>query len=149
LAYTYHIRCVTLAQTLIPRNLTSLDWYMVSSTFVEQYRARKIREEEAISGENMKIFRIELATDLQELEKKATEDAHHFLLHIYTKHPPRKGNVEMGSVDSDHLLKTIKKAILHYHPDSQSSFNDEKWSFLCGEITKILNTKYEKLKHVS
>jgi hypothetical protein len=142
LAYNYHIRCVTLAQTLVPRNLTSLDWYMISSSFVQQYRAKKQLEEEAIDEEQKKKFRVELASDLKELEKKAKEGIQYFIEHIYTKHPPRKEGAKMGSIAGDDLSKTVKKAITHYHPDAQSSYNDEKWTFLCGEITKELNVKY-------
>jgi hypothetical protein len=145
LAYTYHLRCVTLAQTLMPRNLTSLDWYMVSSSFIQQYRAKKAHEEEVINEERLRKFRIELASALQELDKIAKDGTYQFLQYIYTNHPPRKEDAKMGSTDSDHLSKTVKKAISHYHPDVQSSFNDEKWSFLCSEITKILNLKYALL----
>jgi hypothetical protein len=145
LAYAYHLRCVTLAQALVPRNLTSLDWYMKSSSFVQQYRADKVRKEEAITDDQTEKFRVELASDLEELDKKAKEGAYQFLEHIYTKHPPRKEDAKLGSTESDQLSGTVKKAILHYHPDSQSSFNDEKWSFLCSEITKILNMKYAQL----
>jgi len=145
LAYTYHLRCVTLAQTLVPRNLTSIDWYMTSSSFVQQYRAKKELEEAAINEEHKAKFRAELASELKELDKKAGEGAYQLLQHIYTKYPPRKENAQMGSTDSNELSKTVKKAITHYHPDAQSSFNDEKWSFLCGEITKILNVKYALL----
>ncbi|UJR24256.1 hypothetical protein I4U23_027223 [Adineta vaga] len=45
-AYTYHLRCVTLAQTMMPRNLTSINWYVASTTFVQKYRAQKVQEEE-------------------------------------------------------------------------------------------------------
>ncbi len=145
LAYTYHLRCVTLAQTLVPRNLTSLDWYMISSSFVQQYRAKKELEEDAINEEKNRKFYIELASELKELDKKAGEGTYQFLEHIYAKHPPRKENAQMGSTESKELSKTVKKAITHYHPDAQSSFNDEKWTFLCGEITKILNIKYALL----
>lgn len=145
LAYTYHVRCVTLAQTLVPRNLTSLNWYVASSLFVQQYRAKKEHEETAINDEQNKKFRVELASELSELDKKASEGAYQFIECIYRKHPPRKENAKMGSTESSELSKTCKKAITHYHPDAQASFNDEKWSFLCGEITKILNLKYALL----
>ncbi len=146
LAYTYHLRCVTLAQTLVPRNLTSLDWYMISSSFVQQHRAKKAWEEEAIDEEKKNKYRIELASDLKMLEKKAEEGVQHYIEYIYTKHPPRKENVKMGSIESDQLSKTVKKAIIHYHPDAQSSFNDEKWTFLCSEITKKLNVMHALFK---
>ncbi|CAF1124830.1 unnamed protein product [Rotaria sp. Silwood1] len=141
-AYNYHLRCITLAQTLVPRNLTTHDWYVISSSFVEQYRAKKVYEEEAVNEELKKKFRIELALELKELDKKAEKGICEFLEHIYNKYPPRKAGATMGSTDSNELSKTVKKAILHYHPDSQSTFNDAKWTFLCTEITKILNIKY-------
>jgi hypothetical protein len=146
LAYTYHLRCVTLAQTLVPRNLTSLDWYMISSSFVQEHRAKKAREEEVNDEEKKNKYRIELASDLKMLDKKVKEGVQYFIEHIYTEHPPRKEGAKMGSIESDQLSKTVKKAIIHYHPDAQSSFNDEKWTFLCSEITKKLNVMHALFK---
>ncbi|CAF3561336.1 unnamed protein product [Rotaria sordida] len=75
IAYIYHLRCITLVQTLVPRNLASLEWYMISSSFVEQYRATKVDEEETINEERNKKLRIELASDLKELDEKAGKGA--------------------------------------------------------------------------
>ncbi|CAF1936178.1 unnamed protein product [Rotaria magnacalcarata] len=149
IAYNYHLRCITLAQTLVPRNLTKHEWYMKSSSFVQNYRAKKVNEEEKIDEERYKNFRTELASDLKELNEAAAKGTHELLKHIYEKHPPRKEGATMGSTESDQLIKTVKKALLHYHPDTQSVFNDKKWSFFCTEITKILNAKHELLKLAS
>lgn len=145
IAHIYHLRCVTLAQTLVPRNLTNLEWYMTSSSYVQKYRDKKIHEEEAMNEEQNKKFHIELASDLEQLRLKADKSVIDLLEHIYKQHPPRKEDAKMGSLGADDLTKTVKKAILHYHPDSQTSFNDEKWTFLCSEITKLLNMKYTLL----
>jgi hypothetical protein len=145
LAYTHHLRCVTLAQTLIPRNLTSLDWYQISSTFVLQYRSRKAKKEEKAEEDHKQRFRVEYLSDLTEMDSKDQKGTHTFLEYIYEKYPPRKNGATIGSLESDELGKSVKKAITHYHPDAQSKYNDEKWSFLCGEITKILNKKYALL----
>ncbi|CAF3180635.1 unnamed protein product [Rotaria socialis] len=146
IAYNYHLRCITLAQTLVPRNLTKHEWYMKSSSFVQKHRAKKVNEEEKIDEERYKNFRTELASDLKELNKAAEKGAQELLKYIYEKHPPRKEGATMGSIESDQLIKTVKTALLHYHPDRQSVFNDKKWTFLCTEITKILNAKHEILK---
>lgn len=145
LAYTHHLHCITLAQTLIPRNLTTLEWYQTSSAFVQQYRLRNAREEEKAEEEHKLRYRVEYASELTEMNDKAQKGTHTFLEYIYEKYPPRKQGAAIGSLESDELGKSVKKAITHYHPDAQSKYNDEKWSFLCGEITKILNGKYALL----
>ena len=145
LAYTHHLRCITLAQTLIPRNLTSLEWYQTSSTFVQQYRLLKTREEDKAEDEHKQRFRVEFVSELTEMDNTAHKGTHSFLEYIYEKYPPRKQGATIGSLESGELGKSVKKAITHYHPDAQSKYNDAKWSFLCGEITKILNGKYALL----
>ena len=142
LAYNSHLRCVTLAQTLIPRNLSSYSWYVISRTFAEQHRGSKQSEEEAVDSATTEHIRAELEPILTPLNKAAAECTQDFLAYIYTTHPPRKDNATIGSIAPDQLGATMKRAICHYHPDAQSTFNDTKWTFLCSEITKILNAKY-------
>ena len=142
LAHMYHLNCVALAHNLKPRDLTSRDWYMKSASLIQQHRAKKIREEEAINQKQNNQFRIELKSELEQLERKADEGARQFIQYIYEKYPPRKQNAKIGSIEPERLFKSVKTTISHYHPDSQIVFKDAKWSFLCGEITKILNFKY-------
>ena len=91
LAYNSHLRCVTLAQTLIPRNLTSLKWYVASSAFVQQYRASKEREEEAINGSKTDHIRAELEPVLIPLKKAAEGCIQDFLEYIYANAPTTEG----------------------------------------------------------
>ncbi|CAF1212792.1 unnamed protein product [Didymodactylos carnosus] len=123
-AYIYHLRCVTLAQTMIPRILTGVDWYTTSSTFVQKYRERKACEEEAIDEKLMNQLRTEMASELIELDNTAKKGTHDFLEHIYKVHPPRKEGATMGPLDANQLSKTVKKALLHYHPDKQVAEDD-------------------------
>ena len=68
---------------------------------------------------------------------------------IYAEFPPKNVDHKMleGDMkDTNVLKKIVVKAIQHYHPDKQVEHNDNKWSVLCTEITKMLNAHYEKVK---
>ena len=77
--------------------------------------------------------------------------AHALLLHIYHKHPPKKEDyvfdVNLSRDDCEAVLKALKTAVTHYHPDK--TFNKSagfEWEVLSEEITKYLNQASDRFK---
>lgn len=73
------------------------------------------------------------------------------VIYVYSTHPPKNetaginiDQLQRNSTDttldrSAIVQKEIKKALSIYHPDKQVRYDDKKWSYLAGEITKELN----------
>jgi hypothetical protein len=68
---------------------------------------------------------------------------------IYKEHPPKNPMdvlVETDFSDRAKLKKIVVKAIHHYHPDRQAAYQDDRWTMICDEITKLLNNHYQITK---
>jgi hypothetical protein len=62
---------------------------------------------------------------------------------LYAVHPPLNPQHQVGSVQDDCLKKTLKMALLHYHPDRQSA-GCEWFRSACAEISKVLTEENSK-----
>eukprot|EP00004_Rigifila_ramosa_P027483 TRINITY_DN8995_c0_g1_i1.p1 TRINITY_DN8995_c0_g1~~TRINITY_DN8995_c0_g1_i1.p1 ORF type:complete len:493 (-),score=119.84 TRINITY_DN8995_c0_g1_i1:13-1491(-) len=149
LAGEMYRRCLELANTLVPRNMTGRPWYREAVDFVQMQQQRKLVEEMAKDDEKKRPYREKQATEIAAI-KKASEKSNVALLeHIYSIHPPKDGT-KLGSTAPDDLKKTLRAASISYHPDkSHNKQNGPEWHVLSEEIAKFVNAAYEVLKGVS
>jgi hypothetical protein len=144
-AKEYFARCMDLAASLTPRNLHGIEWYDSAAAKYQVLQSENTRRLDEEANAAKKPFLDALASELAALEE-ANKDTAALLAHIYDKHPPRKG----GSRDTAaELKKQVLRAISHYHPDKNSAPLGErvdeagKWSVLCEEICKLLNSTWD------
>jgi hypothetical protein len=81
------------------------------------------------------------------IEAVSVRSAKDLLQHVYAKHPPKhpprdpRKNL-IGELDADSMARTLRSAILHYHPDKYSSA-DPTLRALMSFITKRLTPYYQ------
>jgi hypothetical protein len=103
-------------------------------------------------------YQAERTLYLKELEKELKDikdanvgsGAQGLLRHVYKTYPPKNPLHKLdeeGLKNESKMKKILLTAIQHYHPDKQDSEeNGKKWVFLCEEITKLFNGRYECYK---
>ena len=94
----------------------------------------------------------EVCNEIAELELVSKKGHVAFLMHLYTKWPPKnRNNVftlldENEKIDNNSLKKLYKKARLHYHSDKvEVTVHGEKWKVFCEEVSVLLNEKANSL----
>ena len=91
-----------------------------------------------------------LKPELKALKEAASQNWQALIKHCYSKHPPKANDLPF-TIDPAMLLSAengksvLKKAILHYHPDKNSTHGTQ-WQVLCEEIVKLINNKYAAFK---
>ncbi|KAH7439815.1 hypothetical protein KP509_04G077600 [Ceratopteris richardii] len=149
-AHKYYYQAVRLALTVMSPSIERSDWYIYSVQKV------KLHQEAVVAKENNEHER-DRASAMERLQekvaalKKAEERGSEALLkHVYDQHPhPNLERNIFPRVSTPSEIKvSLKKAIQHYHPDSNGQ-HGEDWKVLCEEITKCLNCRYASFKPVS
>ena len=88
-----------------------------------------------------------LKTKIDKLSEAANESAESFLKFVFDEfpHPKLKRKLIPKLDTKENVKQSLKKAILHYHPD-KNEVHGEDWKVLCDEICKHLSRKYETFK---
>lgn len=108
-------------------------------------RKQTVEDEELQRGPILEA----LEPELKALNKAAADNWQALVKHCYSKHPPKISPPYQLDPDvkltADNGKKTLKQAIIHYHPDKNVE-QDVKWRVLCEEIVKLLNRCFECFK---
>lgn len=60
------------------------------------------------------------------------QGAHNLLIYVYTTYPPLRGQLDHTKLGGDDIVKTLKQAIVDYHPDKQVTCNIHvTWARAC------------------
>ncbi|KAJ3337850.1 hypothetical protein HDU93_000406 [Gonapodya sp. JEL0774] len=146
-AHACFLRCVELAQTLYPRDLTTRPWYQLATNSMIAHRAYLAEREQTAAQKEKEPFLAQLTSELAALDAASDKGTVDLLTHVYATHPPKGEGLVMGPTESGTLKKTVRQAVIHYYPDRQQNKADGRlWEILCEEISKRLNAKYENLK---
>lgn len=138
-------KAFVLAESLFPRNLSTLEWYKRLSAGKLYFQEKAAREEKARKEAGREHILAELQPELNAI-KAASTTAYDLLRYIYAKHPPKNPSETLGSLESNRIKRTLLEALRHYHPDKNGQKGSDQWKVLCEEITKFLTDKYEVLK---
>ena len=159
-AVAYSKRAVELAESLMPRNLHTEEWYRTAMAVVAKNQRERMKAEEDKKEEMMKKYKEELKDELaalKDLVKEKPEGAgkpvtlQQILVFIYTNHPPKNSpDYELPKkIPADDLKKLYRKALGHYHPDKvDKEKHGMQWYVLCDEISKVLSSRYQNLKEL-
>lgn len=148
-AHKYYFQATKLALTVMSPRIMRADWYKASVWKVKEHQEKVASEERAKGEKDRRPVLERMKEKLATLSKEAGKGAESFLKFLYEKHP--HPNLERNRVvpnlngDKDKMKAALKKAILHYHPDTNTQFGED-WKVLCEEICKHLNVKYENIK---
>jgi len=147
-AHHYYRFALQIALTLVPRDFSQSDWYTETQTFLQEYQAEKIAEEEEKKSKSKEVYLNLLSETLELIRKESNCGATSLLQYLYKTHPPK--NPTQTIPTETELKKQLIRCISHYHPDKQTLNEADpesmKWYVLCEEITKILNYHYQILK---
>ena len=76
--------------------------------------------------------------------------AHALLVHVFKEHPPKNSDALSSDLDRDDtssMKKAIRNAVITYNPDQNHNMVcGMEWHVLCTEISKLLNSVYERYK---
>ena len=146
-AHKYHFQCVRLALTVMSPRIEQSEWYKYSLKKVQEHQERVALEEKVEYAKSRKPTVKRLKTKINKLSEEAKKSAESFLKFVYDEypHPELKRNIIPNLDTKENLKQSLKKAILHYHPDSNGA-HGEDWKVLCDEICKHLTLKYECFK---
>ncbi|KAK9917678.1 hypothetical protein WJX75_007068 [Coccomyxa subellipsoidea] len=134
-------RCIVLASAIYPIPYGA-DWYREAMAELQAEQKRKALEEEQKLAQERGPILETLKAELAALKKAHLEGAHKLVDLIYREHPPKKEKAVKP--DGENMKKGLQTAILHYHPDKNSeAIFGRRWCYLCEEITKLLNDKYQ------
>jgi hypothetical protein len=140
----YYSRCLHLANSLKPRDLTTSNWYKDAFRGLDEIQQENLAEED--TSEAKDAFKVAYSEQLEELKTKHKQGADSLLEHIYDKHPPKAfPEYVLPTISGANMKSLTFKALTHYHPDKQVNF-DQDWKFMSEEITYCLTEKYELLK---
>jgi len=148
-AKTYYKLCVHLCLSLAPKMMDSEWWYQecIEANKVFQLEDDRLAEEARLR--DTAVVREELKAELEELNGKKSLGAQDLMKWVFERHPPKVAGATLGVLAADTAPDVVKKELLkmirHYHPDRNGN-EDAKWRYLCGQITAILNAKYEYYK---
>lgn len=144
-AIKYYEASLALANTLVPRVMTTVEWYKRALDFLKEIQERKAQQEEKDFEKLKQKYQQELQPLCTEINQKSTSlETKEFLAYLYGKFPP-KNNLNASLDSSLNLKKQVQNALIHYHPDKNQN-EDEKWIVLVNEITVYLNSHYYKFK---
>lgn len=146
-AHKYHFQAARLALTVMSPSIARAEWYKYSLEKVQVHQEKVAAEEREEHEKNREPILQKLKPKLAMLSKEAVKSAESFLKYLYTEHPHPDLNRNVVPIlgTKEKVKASLKKAILHYHPDSNASFGAE-WKVMCEEICKHLNLKYTCFK---
>jgi len=135
-------------------------WYKVSFEALQRYQRESVIKDESAEQEELAAYKKELEEEINDINAAdvggGRSGVANILRHLYKTYPPKNENNKLdeealAAALKDDEMKGIKKilvtAIQHYHPDKQDKDKfGMKWSVLCEEITKVLNSHYETFK---
>ena len=131
-------------------------WYQTCTEALQRFQREAVdnAETERLRQAEKEQCLKELETELKDInDANVGSGIAGFLRHLYDKYPPKNAKhiLDSEGLNDERHTKKIKtillKAIQHYHPDKQDKEKDgPKWVVLCGEIAKVLNSRYEAYK---
>jgi hypothetical protein len=141
----YYSRCLHLANSLKPRDLTTSNWYKDAFKGLDEIQQENLAEENRVS-EAKAAFRVAFSVQLTELKTKHKQGTDSLLEHIYSKHPPKAfPEYVLPAISADNMKSLVRSALLHFHSDKQTKY-EKDWRFMSEEIMLCLTEKYEILK---
>ena len=156
-AHSYFKRCVDLGLSLFPRVMTSKAWFAAALKEVEAHQEQVAREEEEEDARDAAPYLEKLKEEIDALRRASDKSALDLLKHIYEELKVEnyiRGNEAQGlkaklknrDTKAD-MKKQVQTALLHFHTDKNCAAQyGMLWHVFCGEITKLLNAKYNILK---
>ncbi|KAH7439812.1 hypothetical protein KP509_04G077400 [Ceratopteris richardii] len=146
-AHKYHYQAVRLALTVMSPSIERSDWYKYSLMKVKAHQEAVAANERNQHERNRASAMERLKEKVSALKKAEERGAEALLKHVYEQHPhpDLQRNVVPRVTSRSEIKASLKKAILHYHPDSNVA-HGEDWKVLCEEITKCLNCQYGNYK---
>ena len=146
-AHKYHFQCVRLAHTVMSPRIKQSDWYKYSLEKVQEHQEKVVQEEKVEYEKSREHIVQRLKIKINKLSEEANKSAESFLMFLYNEyaHPDLTRNIIPNLDTKEHVKQSLKKAILHYHPDNNVA-HGEDWKVLCDEICKHLTCKYECFK---
>ena len=158
-AHRYFLHAIQLADTITHAHgsvFFGKEWYQIAKRSVERYRRLRAAYDEAeIAKQREPILLLlkpkldEMNNEMNKFQSKAFK-AIALINHLYAKIPPKCTHTvpnDLKDDDNDGIKKCILKAIRHYHTDKQfNKCEGMEWFVLCEEITKNLNSIYERYK---
>ena len=143
-AGVYYAKCLEIAHSMRPRDMSNKNWYKQAFEGLRKIQVKQAQADDAEHEADKRSFYTSHSDILQEILNAFNKSVYDLLKHIYAKHSPKEDFI-LPELTSSNIQSYVKKAIVHYHPDKQSS-KGENWKFLCEEIVKYLTSKYEVLK---
>ena len=159
LAHSYFKRCVDLGLSLFPRVMTSKAWFKAALKEVEAHQEQVAREEEKETARDAAPYLEKLKEEVKALKRASEKSAFHLLKHIYEELEVEKyiranearavtEKLKMPDTNAE-MKKQVQTALLHFHTDKNGAAQyGMLWHVFCSEITKLLNSHYNVLKHI-
>ena len=137
-----------LAESLRPKIFTPQKCYIRCSSAIRRYQQEVIDEETKQLDSEREAVMNDIKDDIDKVQSEAEKGSFSFLEYIYKGYPPKNPkHVLPKKLESGNIKKSVREAIIHYHPDKNSKQEfGSKWYFISEEITKNLNTFYNTLK---
>ncbi|KAH7439243.1 hypothetical protein KP509_04G051900 [Ceratopteris richardii] len=144
--YRYHSQAVQLATRVMSPSVEMADWYKYSLDEVNAYHEKARPDRMGRPNKESRASRA-LQENVAALDKAAERGVKDLLKHVYQEHthPDPKRNAIWRFESNASVKASLKRAILHYHPDSNVVYGDV-WKKLCEEISKRLNRHYAVFK---
>eukprot|EP00241_Pyramimonas_parkeae_P001883 CAMPEP_0114238878 /NCGR_PEP_ID=MMETSP0058-20121206/8155_1 /TAXON_ID=36894 /ORGANISM="Pyramimonas parkeae, CCMP726" /LENGTH=487 /DNA_ID=CAMNT_0001351009 /DNA_START=155 /DNA_END=1615 /DNA_ORIENTATION=- len=121
----YFQTCLSTALTC-PQNFNNRGWFQTARKAIQQFQSKTVEDEELQRGPILEA----LEPELKALNKAAADNWQALVKHCYSKHPPKISPPYQLDPDvkltADNGKKTLKQAIIHYHPDKNVE-QDVKW----------------------
>ncbi|MCO5589339.1 hypothetical protein L7F22_043305 [Adiantum nelumboides] len=146
-AHKYHFQAVRLALAVMSPSIARTEWYQYCLEKVKAHQEKVAAEEEEKHEKDRQPVIQRLKAKIEALNREASKGAEALLKHVYEAHPHPDLNRNVVPLigSKDKVKASLKKAILHYHPDSNVQ-HGEDWKVLCEEICKELNVTYTVYK---
>merc|ERR1712076_345492 len=125
-------------------------WYKEANALYKEIKENE-PEADKPSKDREAIIK-ELEKEMKQLEGAANLSHTEFLNYVFEEFPPlhkenRKKPQTNGS-SREPMQKAFVKLSWYYHPDSvDESIHGEKYKVLCGEITKVINSRICDMKN--
>jgi hypothetical protein len=142
--------CIKLCETLKPKSFAQNSWYKRCLSRLKDFQDEFVKQEELLKEAEKKKCMKEIEGDLKKISKNAIiMEPKEFLDFVYENYPPKimKNKTREKILTENDLLKAIKTALIHYHPDKNTAQEyGNAWHFTADKISKEIGRLFEKYK---
>lgn len=142
LAKEYYQTSWHLANSCRPMSFIRSEWYQRCVEAIKRHQQEVIKNEEYELEKRKKEILNEIHWDLVMIKLKSDKKPFEFLKFLYENYPPKKFSCQ--NLNEFDVKRALEEAIINYSPND--IYEDDRWYFICREVSKYLTCFYDYFK---